>query len=441
MMCIRKNLIDRAHKKIANAFLVFITITAVQAQDYEGYTFEESKAYHKEFSLENWGDGGDLSRYVFLNFTEFWPHTLINRSGSVNELPFAPREDVANFITRTKLGELSLQDYIKRSTVDGVIILHKGRIVFEDYPRMFPSDKHIYMSVSKTFVSTLIAILEDRAQIDVTKPIDTYFPEFKGSDWERIQVLNILDMSTGIDCHFLVGESEPDPNGCFQQFMDAFGFPSKEKALDNPLENLTTMQSHRPAGQIFEYSDVNTVVLTWLVERITGLKFTDFLEREIWQPMGAESDAMMLNAAHGSAATPLGVNSTLRDMARFGLLFVPSGRKDPKKVISDAYLQKIQKGGRPAIFAATDNLALDVFDDPKSKEHLVDGEQPRHNTYQWDIVMKDGDFYKGGYAGQGLYISPDRDLVITFFGTFDKDHIYNQMPLISRQLAKSGLFN
>jgi CubicO group peptidase (beta-lactamase class C family) len=71
----------------------------------------------------------------------------------------------------------------------------------------------------------------------------------------------------------------------------------------------------------------------------------------------------------------------------------------------------------------------------------VDGEPARHNSYQWDFVMDDGDFFKGGYGGQGLYISPSRDLVVAFFGTFDENHKGQEMTRIARQLAKSGLFN
>ena len=57
--------------------------------------------------------------------------------------------------------------------------------------------------------------------------------------------------------------------------------------------------------------------------------------------------------------------------------------------------------------------------------------------------MNDGDFFKGGFAGQGLYISPTKDLVIAFFGTFDEDGeaSNHEMTKIARQLAQSKLFN
>ncbi len=87
--------------------------------------------------------------------------------------------------------------------------------------------------------------------------------------------------------------------------------------------------------------------------------------------------------------------------------------------------------GRPAILRAR----------PDDASRYVDGEPARHNSYQWDFVMNDGDFFKGGFGGQGLYISPSRDLVIAFFGTFDADGKGHQLARVARQLAKSGLFS
>ena len=72
---------------------------------------------------------------------------------------------------------------------------------------------------------------------------------------------------------------------------------------------------------------------------------------------------------------------------------------------------------------------------------LIDGEKPIFSTYQWDYTMADGDFYKSGFHGQGLYISPKRDLVIAYFGTPTKNGDGHNLKMISRQLAKSELFN
>jgi CubicO group peptidase (beta-lactamase class C family) len=147
--------------------------------------------------------------------------------------------------------------------------------------------------------------------------------------------------------------------------------------------------------------------------------------------MGAASDGIITAPRRGVPIAHGGISSTLRDMARFGLLFTPVVRKTMDPLISDSYLAKIQTGGRPAIFNA------DREQDPQK----IDGEPARHNSYQWDFVMADGDFFKGGYGGQGLYISPSRDLVVAFFATFDQNGDGHEMTRIARQLAKSGLFD
>jgi CubicO group peptidase (beta-lactamase class C family) len=55
------------------------------------------------------------------------------------------------------------------------------------------------------------------------------------------------------------------------------------------------------------------------------------------------------------------------------------------------------------------------YDGPVFTERL--GETIPGSSRQWDVVFADGDFFKSGLMGQGLYVSPDRDLVIAFFST------------------------
>jgi len=418
-------------EKIA-CFLVFACgIAAADDAVYEGYTLEQSRAMHAAWTADNWDDGGDITRYTWLHMIEFWPHSIINRGGPVRRLPPTVRQDVANFITKTDLGELRLEDYVRRSTVDGVIVLHEGRIVFEAYPRMLDHEKHLYMSISKAFTATMIAILEDRGLVDVTKPVEAYLPELANSGWSGVPVRDILDMASGIGC--LEGEEGAleNPETCYYQFEAALGWlRPTDKTTDDPYRYVGGLTSHRPPGEAFEYTSPNTFVLGWLIERVTGRRYVEFLESEIWQRMGAESDAFISAPRRGIPVAHAGMSSTLRDVARFGLLFTPTGRIVTAPVVSDAYLDKIQHGGRPELFNAGRE------DNPRT----VDGEPALHNSYQWDWVMADGDFYKGGYGGQGLYVSPSRDLVIAFFGTMNADRSGHRMAEIARQLAKSGLF-
>ena len=405
---------------------------AIAADAFDGYSVEDATEFRHQWTIDNWDDGGPLMRYVFLNMPEFWNHSVIDRGGPTRTLPDASRADVGDFVTSTEQGEMTLTRYVQESTVNGALVLHRGQVVFEAYPRMFPEDKHLHMSVSKGFTATLIAILEDREQIDVSKPVDSYLPKLTGSGWEGVPVIDVLDMASGIGC--LEGEegAYSNPDRCYYQFEASLGWlPPTDATMDSTFEYMASLASHRPSGEAFEYTSPDTFVLAWLIEEISGRTYADVLSQEIWQKMGAESDGIIAAPRRGVPIAHGGISSTLRDMARFGLLFTPSGRDGMQPVISDSYLSTIQTGGRPAIFNA----------DREHNPRKVDGEPARHNTYQWDFVMQDGDFFKGGFGGQGLYVSPSRDLVIAFFGTFDENGDGHEMTRIARQLAKSGLFD
>ncbi len=420
------------HKRpIHGTFMTLLALSAacVSAEPQTGFTLEAKRQILStfEYPIDRWTAGGNATRYVYLHMTEFWRHAIIRRNGDINALANMHREDVSNFVTRSTYGELPLQAYVRQSPTDGLIVLHEGQIVFEAYPRMARGDHHSHFSISKTFVSTLIGILEERKLLDVTKPIDFYLDELKGSAWQDISILDILDMASGIDCRESEDNSYTDPATCFYQFFEAIGFPYADQAWEAPLDFFKKMSTFRPAGEAFDYSGINTVLLSFLVEKVTQTPFAKVIEEEIWQKIGAESDAYIATSPYGHAASLGGMSSTLRDLARYGLLFIPAGRQEVQPVISSTHLDAIQNGGRPELFA-------------RSTTELLNGEAARHNTYQWDRVMSDGDFFKFGFGGQGLYISPKRDLVIAFFGSQDESGKTNELHHIARQLAVSDLF-
>jgi CubicO group peptidase (beta-lactamase class C family) len=398
----------------------------VQAE--QVFTLEESRALRDQFepTFPSWTEGGDLSRYVYLNASEFWAHIVLTEGTFTRALTGGSHDAVAAFPVTVQAGETTVGDYVSDSPTDGSIVVHDGRIVFEAYPRMRPMDKHIWFSVSKTFVSTAVAILEDRGEIDAHAPIDAYLTDLAGTAWSGIPIVDILDMASGIDCP----EVKSDPDSCFWGFYDAFGWPVTSRVQDDAMATVPAMGTARPSGEVFDYTSVNTEVLNRLVEAVSGERFSDFVEREIWHRAGPESDGMIGTTANGAAFSAGGVSSTLRDLARYGMLFTDGVRAEGDPAISDAYMEKIQISGRPEL----------TLENPDAwpRTALGDGSF-KHNSYQWDIVTSDGHFFKSGFGGQGLYVAPDLDLVIAWFGTQD-ERGSTEMLGIARQLATSGVF-
>ncbi|MGB3468236.1 MAG: serine hydrolase [Cyclobacteriaceae bacterium] len=375
-----------------------------ETYNYNGFTKEEKYAFHKHiYESGKWTVGGDKERYFYLNSSEILNHSFILRSDTPKILEETPREDVKNFVIKTDLkkgGGLSLNDYIQQVEVNGLIIIHKGKIVFEGYPRMFPTDLHTHLIITQVFVGTSIAILEERGLIDTSKPIDHYFNILKNSGWEGVPVIDILSMSSGIDSPL-----------------------SPDLANFDQIEDLAAVKSACLSGTKFQYSFIDPAILTLLVEKISGLTFHDFVEKEIWRKIGSEYSALLAINSNGTSLSYLnGMSSTLRDLARFGLAFTPSGRKGTNPIISDAHLSKIRNVNKNL------NVSLDLS-------------EKKYSSYKWSAVYDDGDFHKVAHGGQGLYISPEKDLVIAFYGTANTDRHSNQLHIISRQLSKSGLFD
>lgn len=417
--------------------LIFLSSILATAQDFKGYSLDEIQAIHSDFDVHQQSNkGGNFTRYINSHMSEFWPHQVLSRNGAIRTLDYNLRADVGKFITSTVEGEIPLEEYMKSPLVDGMIILHKGKIVFEAYPHMKDYYKHHSFSVTKPYVSTIIGMLEREGKIDVHQPVSTYLTELKGTDWGAVPIIDVLDMSSGMGI---------DDNLFASIFFNENGWIGNDKSKGGPAGQLAPMKKTGPSGQIYEYFSLNTEVLGWIIERITNRTAVELIEERIWQKMGAEFDALMFLPNSNDRMYMGGMSAALRDHARFGLLFTPSGRVAPYDFIPESYIQKIQKGGRPQIIKNSGPIDLFIYDDPITAEHLVDGEAPRHSTYQWDVVMNDGDFFKEGGGGQGLYISPGRDLVIVYFGTrgFDeKGNIQlNNLHQIARQLAKSGLFD
>ncbi|GAL28966.1 probable 6-aminohexanoate-dimer hydrolase lipoprotein [Vibrio variabilis] len=55
------------------------------------------------------------------------------------------------------------------------------------------------------------------------------------------------------------------------------------------------------------------------------------------------------------------------------------------------------------------------------------------NGYMFDTIFDDGDLFKAGVGGQGIYISPEKDLVVAFFSTGDGS---NQEESYAREIAR-----
>ncbi len=358
-----------------------------------------------------WTVTGEEMAWMHRHIQQLFPTVPVYRNGPVRELDYERRPDVATFPIETPDGPMPFTSFLDsdHSTALGVVILHEGRVVFEQYPRMREYEKPIYWSTSKVFAGTLVRLLEERGDVDVNEPIETYVPALAESDFAGTTVRNILDMASGLDCQ----DEYEDRSSCYYQYSIAIGDGFREgDGPDDPYEFLSTLEVSRHAAQgtRFSYSGVNNFILGWLVEEVTGYPFHDVFTKVIWHRIGAEADAAFIAYHSGIPLSHGGFISSMRDLARFGLLYTPSyARVSEQRIISAGHVDLLLNGGRPSLLR---NAGVA----PPEQSGI------RHNVYQWGRVDVDGFIFQGGWGGQGLIVNPELDVVAVFASYFKDDY-------------------
>jgi CubicO group peptidase (beta-lactamase class C family) len=358
-----------------------------------------------QVTVENWDKGGPLSHWVYTHLSEVFPSAIVRRGGTILDLPVQIRPEIGALKLKKPDGsEQTLDQYINNGAVDGCLVVHAGKIVYEKYPTIQPDDLHIVMSVTKAFVLTALAILEDQGKIDLEKPVENFLPELKGSDWASTRLRDLVDMRSGMEGAETGNDAYRNPQHKQFQLEATLGWqprtaPELPEAArrGDLLAFFRTIKRERPAGQKWAYTSSNTAVIGEVVSRVTGKSLADAISDLIWSKMGAEHDATLAQNERGYPASHAGIAATLRDIARFGILFTKNPPAGQPRVISDAVIKRI--------FAGYGNQRT-------PDEH---GILPL--TYEWDMLSNKGELAKGGWAGQLVYINRDKDVVVSWSGT------------------------
>jgi CubicO group peptidase (beta-lactamase class C family) len=334
-----------------------------------------------------------------------------------------------------KEGELTLDEYVVHPNhrVQSVLMIHKGKIVYETYPGMNPEDIHVWMSPGKSTVGLIIAQLEAEGKIDMQKEVVEYLPEFKGTHWDGIKMIDAANMATALQLEETL-DAIIDPNSIIVRFFSAeFGFPNPASGqVDNwmsILKEAQPIEGENP-GERFRYSSAVTQVFVVIAERIENQTWANLFQDRVWGKMTARRAMLHHLTPDGTSVAHGLLSTTLEDFGRFGMLFTPSWDKAAvEPVVSAEVLKRLQTAG-----------SRDAFVAGAKYQGLIEdfGEEPWMNSFQFDAVFDDGALWKHGNVGQGIYIDPARDFVGVYFSTngYIPPYGEDKMPGFLRRAAK-----
>ena len=350
----------------------------------------------KPADLSNWRTAPH-NRWSFTHVGDLIPTAAIAH-GPAQALPPGEALD----LSQVKFGEGSLASFLENASTDGFIALHKGRVVAERYLNMESVSRHILFSVSKSVTGTLAGVLVADGTLDPDAPVITYLPEVKASAYGDCTVRHVLDMT--VDLSFV--ENYLDTQGDFARYRVATGWNPPNPAFggEGLHEFLATVKpAHSRHGEVFYYVSPNSDLLGWILERAAGQPFASLMSQRLWQPLGAESDAFVTVDAKGAVRTAGGINTTLRDLARFGELMRNGGRANGREIIPASWIEDIRHGGSRQAWARGTMSALFPNGSYRSKWYKAND--------------ADGSFYAIGIHGQWIYLNPAAEVTAVKFSS------------------------
>ncbi|SHO59495.1 serine hydrolase domain-containing protein [Algoriphagus zhangzhouensis] len=379
------------------------------------FSLEFSQQALKSFENFHYQMGGDHAVYYNLHLSEMLPTATSKPNELYRPLDKSLNAEIGNKVTfPVKEGELTVNEYVVHPNhrVQGALMIHKGKIVYEAYPGMNPMDMHAWMSPGKTTVGLVIAQLEAEGKVDMQKEVVDYIPEFKGTNWDGIKMIDAANMATGLQLEETL-DAIINPSSIIVKFFSAeFGTANPETGkVDDWLDILKDaekIEGEKP-GEVFRYSSAVTQIFVVIAERIENKTWAKLFEERVWGKMTARLDMQHHLTPDGTSVAHGLISTTLEDFGRFGMLFTPSWEKAAvTPVVSAEVLKRLQTGG-----------SVEAFRRGAKFKGLTEEfqEEPLMNSFQFDAVFSDGALYKHGNVGQGIYIDPERDFVGVYFST------------------------
>jgi CubicO group peptidase (beta-lactamase class C family) len=275
-----------------------------------------------------------------------------------------------------------LEDFLNSTGTTSFIVARGDAILYERYFNgAVRSSVQTSFSVAKSYVSALVGIAEDEGLLRLDDPITEHIPEILDRDrrFRRITVEDLISMASGLRY-----EENSLPWGDDAQTY--YGTDLRELALEDT-------EIVEPPGERWHYNNYNPLLLGMILERVTDMPVTEYLERKLWKPLGAEYGASwsLDSERSGFEKMESGLNARAVDFVKLGVLYLQGGEWEGRRILPPDW--------------------VDRSTSPQAAPHY---------GYWW-WVEPGGAFMARGNHGQFVYVDPRREVVVARFGTTDAD--------------------
>jgi CubicO group peptidase (beta-lactamase class C family) len=292
------------------------------------------------------------------------------------------------------LSDLEREIKARFRSIDAFLIVRRGYLVFEKYFRGSDQEEtHLIASVTKSFISALIGIAIDQGFIEgVHQNVLGFFPEFVPGPRDHLKrqmtIRQLLTMTAG--------------------FQWRTGVRAHELSIDrmrrskNWVMFILNLPVRARSYGTFQYNSGASHLLSAIITRSTGKCAQDFAAEHLFEPIGIAPPATDMQHTYsqadvfrnkgggwpkdpqGNSIGGWGLVLKLRDMARFGYLYLNDGEWDGEQIIPKKWV-----------------------------EESISPHTPGYG-YQWWLRDVNGVFAFSavGQGGQHIFCLPQKDLVV-----------------------------
>ena len=324
----------------------------------------------------------------FRAMARIFPTRRIGASPAHRPIPSAERTISLPEHFNFEGAERNTAAFLESVASTGILVLHRGKAVCEQYWNgTTPETQTISFSVVKSFVATLVACaLRDGLIASLDDSVDHYAAVLASSGYGGVSIRDVLQMSSGVRWN----EDYSDPNSDVARLDDAFRRTGSFDAVACSL-----MREHTP-GTFNSYNSCDTHVLGMVLTAAAGMPLAQYLEQELWHPLGMEDDAFWIVDAQGMEFAAAGLNATLRDYAKLGLLYANGGVIDGRQLLPDGWIEGCSRALAPHL-------------EPGIRANAA---SPLGYGYQWWLPDATGPYTAIGVYNQFIWIDPAREIVI-----------------------------
>jgi len=362
----------------------------VYRQGLENLRRNRLQVHRQGYEQYKWGDASVLDYLIFRS-----------RALKVSQHPFhfqrAPEDKRVAALLATmeyapgkRVGDV--ERFLIRSNTTSFLVIKDDVVIYENYFNGYKRDSIVTsFSTAKSFDSTLVGIAIDEGKISsVHDPITKYLPELAKRDprFAQITIQDLLLMSSGIRYN----EDPPDRDNDVTYHAADLRKAALEKTaiVDAP-------------GKRWLYNNYHPLLLGMVLERVTGMSVTAYLQEKLWEPLGMEYPGSWSidGDKNGLEKMESGINARTIDFAKFGRLMLNNGQWEGKQVVSNAWVeQATQPEERPSSYYGDDPFFM-------SQGHY-------YKYFWWGDKRSGGksDFHAVGNKGQYIYVSPQKQVII-----------------------------